>query len=248
MQAGFAASRNESTMTEKTLMVVGAAGDVGRGVVSAALASGRRVVACGRSSAPLAALRAAHDADRLACVTGSIAGEDEAQALWDGARQPFGAIGDVVISVNSGGPLRPLLDWDAASLNDALSQNLTTHLVAARTFLARLPADGVFLGIGGGTADVIFPGMAHFSIIQAGLRMFYRALGKERRDGPRVRELMIVSMVNGASSRDRARPEWLTDEEIGRHVCAILDAPDTFSDTILKLQSREQVGMPDARG
>jgi NAD(P)-dependent dehydrogenase (short-subunit alcohol dehydrogenase family) len=235
-------------MTEKTLMVVGAAGDVGRGVVAAALRSGRRVVACGRRAEPLAALKLDHQTDRLACIAGSIDGEDEARALWNRARQPFGAVGDVVISVNAGGPLRPLLDWDSASLNQALSANLTTHLVAARTFIAHLPADGVFLGIGGGTADVIFPNMAHFSIIQAGLRMLYRALGKECREGPRVRELMIVSMVNGASSRDRARPEWLTDEEIGRHVCAILDAPECFADTILKLQSREQVGMPDARG
>jgi hypothetical protein len=60
--------------------------------------------------------------------------------------------------------------------------------------------------------------------------------------GAEIRELMIVSMVNGESSRQHAKPEWLSDIEIGRHVCAILDAPANFPGPILQLKSREQVG------
>lgn len=232
-------------MAEKPLMVVGAGGDVGRGVVEAALQSGRRVIACGRNPVRLEGLVAGHGTDRLACVAGSIGSEADAADLWDRAREPFGLIGDVVISVNAAGALQPILEWDADDLGEALAGNLLTHFVAAKTFIPRLPDDGMFLGIGGGTADFIFPNMAHFSIAQAGLRMLYRALGKECREGPAIRELIIVSMVSGASNRDRARPEWLTDEEVGRHVCAILDAPERYPDTVLKLQSRDQVGNHD---
>lgn len=229
-------------MSDRVLMVVGAGGDVGQGVVAAALRSGRRVVACGRSAAPLDRLAARHGGDPLACVAGTIASEAEAAELWARAQAPFGAVGEVVISVNAGGPMQPLLAWDAAGLSDMLAGNLLTHFNAAKAFLPRLPKDGMFLGIGGGTADFIIANMAHFSIAQAGLRMLYRGLARECREGPLVRELMIVSMVNGASSRARARPEWLTDEEIGSHVCAILDSPQSFPDTVLRLESREQLG------
>jgi hypothetical protein len=87
--------------------------------------------------------------------------------------------------------------------------------------------------------------MAHVSMSQAAQRMLYRGLGRERREGAEIRELMIVSMVNGESSRQHAKPEWLSDIEIGRHVCAILDAPASFPGPILQLKSREQVGRPE---
>jgi NAD(P)-dependent dehydrogenase (short-subunit alcohol dehydrogenase family) len=234
-------------MTQKTLLVVGAGGDVGQGIVAAALQSGRRVVACGRNAAALDRLGSHHRTERLASVSGSIGSEAEAVDLWGRACEPFGPVGDVVISVSSGGPLQPILEWSAAGLNESLAGNLLTHFIAAKTFIPRLPADGMLLGVGGGTADFIFPNMAHFSIAQAGLRMLYRAVGKECREGPQVRELMIIAMVNGESSRDRAGSDWLTDEEVGRHVCAILDAPERFPETILKLTSRDQVGSPDTK-
>lgn len=232
-------------MTERTLLVVGAAGDVGQGVVRAALKSGRCVVASGRTAATLEELAAYHKTRLLACVAGSIGSESSAADLWERAQDAFGRVDEVVVSVNSSGPMQPLLDWTADALSETLSDNLVPHFVAARTFLPRLPDDGVLLGIGGGTADFVISNMAQFSIVQAGLRMLYRALGKECRDGLTVRELMIVSMVNGASSRDRAKPDWITDEDVGRHVCAILDAPDRFPETILQLKSREQVGLPE---
>ena len=51
-------------------------------------------------------------------------------------------------------------------------------------------------------------------------------------------------MVNGESSRDKAKPDWVTDVDVGRHVCAILDAPITSPGPVLRLKSREQAGRP----
>jgi hypothetical protein len=56
-----------------------------------------------------------------------------------------------------------------------------------------------------------------------------------------VRELMIYSVVAGASKRAKARPEWLTDEEIGRYAVAVFEHPERFSEPIIKLQNREQL-------
>lgn len=233
-------------MTGRRLLVVGAGGDVGRGIVGAALQAGRCVVAAGRRKAPLTELAALGEAERLAMVQGDLSEEGEASALWDEAVKPFGGIDEVVVSVNVASAPRPLADLSLEALRQSIQGNLLTHFAAARAFLPRMPAGGTFLGIGGGTADFILPGMAPVSMAQAALRMMYRGFAKERKGGPRIHELMIVSMVAGRSNRADARPDWVTDEEVGRHVCAILDDPIRFAKPVLHLRSRAQVGQPEA--
>jgi NAD(P)-dependent dehydrogenase (short-subunit alcohol dehydrogenase family) len=228
-------------MAKGTLLVVGAGGDVGRGIVAAALQSGRRVVAAGRDPAKLQDL-----GGNIATVAGDISTEAGAARLWDEASAAFGGISDAVISVNAASRVQPLADWGAGELGDVLGANVLTHFVAAKSFLPRMPESGMLIGIGGGTADFLFPGLAHVSIGQAALRMLYRGLAKERKAGGQLRELIVVSMVAGQSNRASARPDWLTDAEVGRHVCAVLDEPDRFAKPVLYLRSREQVGQPEA--
>jgi NAD(P)-dependent dehydrogenase (short-subunit alcohol dehydrogenase family) len=232
-------------MDKGTLLVVGASGDVGRGIVQAALQSGRNVIAAGREAAKLATLDSQEGAGRLARITGDIASEGGAERLWTAARDAFGGVTDVVVSVNAPNCVRPLLDLTSNELGELFAGNVLTHFVAARTFLRRLPATGMLIGIGGGTADFIFPKMAPVSMGQAALRMLYRGLAKERQSGAQLRELMIVSMVAGQSNRDTAQPDWVTDLDVGRHVCAILDQPDRFPKPVLRLLSRKQVGHPE---
>jgi NAD(P)-dependent dehydrogenase (short-subunit alcohol dehydrogenase family) len=232
-------------MAKGTLLVVGASGDVGRGIVAEALASGRKVVAAGRDAARLEPLAREHDGTELACVTGDLASEEGAKKLWENARDAHGNIDDVVVSVQSTASLRQLAETSAEELSASYASNVITHFNAARTFLPLMPENGMLVGIGGGTADFIFPKMADISMGQAALRMLYRGLAKECRTGAQPRELMIVSMVAGESNRDTAPSDWLTDREVGRHVCSILDRPEEFAGPILKLKAREQVGKPE---
>lgn len=228
-----------------TLLVVGAAGDVGRGVVAEGLAAGWNIVAAGRDLGRLEAMAACHPAVPLACIVGDIADEAGALRLWDAASAAFGGIDAAVVSVNALDRVQLLAEWQSEDISRFLADNLVTHFVAAKTFLPRLPASGMLIGVGGGTADVIFRGMAPMSMAQAALRMLYRALAKERAGGAELRELMIVSMVAGASNRGNARPEWVTAEEVGRHVCAVLADPHAFAGPVLHLRSSAQVGHPE---
>jgi NAD(P)-dependent dehydrogenase (short-subunit alcohol dehydrogenase family) len=228
----------------KRLLVVGASGDVGRGIVAAAREAGWRVVAAARDEAKLARLAAAHAGGEIRTVRGDLGSEASAAALWTEAVACFGGLEAVVVTVNAPNSLAPLLDRSADELRGLLDQNVITHFVAAKSFIPMLPEDGVFIGIGGGTADFIIPNMGHVSMAQAALRMMYRAIGRERRGrGPAVRELMIVSMVNGESNRANADPAWITDVEVGRHVCAILADSTAFPEPVLTLKSRDQVGL-----
>lgn len=232
-------------MMGRTLLVIGAAGDVGQGIVRAALGQGWTVIASGRSAEKLDAVFGALRESTLHICAGDIASEEGALALWTAAAALVGRIDAVVVVVNAPNRIAALSQWTGGEVADLLGTNLLTHFNAAKIMLPLLPADGMLIGIGGGTADFIIPKMAPVSVAQAGLRMMYRGFAREHSEGAQIRELMIISMVNGASKRDKAQPEWVTDDEVGQHVCAILAAPDQFPGPILQLKNREQIGQPD---
>ena len=232
-------------MGKETLLVVGAAGNVGRGIVASALASGRNVVGAELKEEWLSGLKEKHSGAAFAGVVGDVGDEASAAALWDAAIKPFGGVDHVVVSVNVPVKQRPLVEFTGAELTDVIVGNTITHFIAGKTFQPRMPAHGVLIGIGGGTADFIFPQQAHISMGQAAVRMMYRGLAKEAKDGAQVHELMIISMVASEATKDIAQPDWITNLEVGQHICAILDAPEKFPKPVLHLRSKAQVGLPE---
>lgn len=231
-------------MTAKRLLVIGACGDIGQGIARGASASGLRVVAADRDAGRL---QRYDDGSGIATIVGDLSSEDAVAALWGAAVVPFGGIDAVAIAVNAPNAIRPLTDWTAADLGGVYATNVLTHFNAIKMLLPRLPEDGILIGIGGGTADFVLPKMAELSMMQAAQRMMYRGFAKERKTGAQIRELMLISMINGERKRDIAEPHWVMDVEVGQHVCAIIADPETFAGPILRLESREQVGKPEAK-
>ena len=231
-------------MSAKRLLVIGACGDIGQGIVRGVQAAGLQVVAADRNGERLARY---DDGSGIATAVGDLASEAAALALWEAAQAPFGGIDAVAIAVNAPNALMPLLEWTAEEMADVYATNVLTHFTAIKTMLPRLPDDGMLIGIGGGTADFILPKMAQLSMMQAAQRMMYRGFAKERKAGAQVRELMLISMINGERKRDIAEPHWVLDTEVGQHVCAIIADPETFAGPVLRLESREQVGKPEVK-
>lgn len=225
----------------KRVLIIGAAGDVGQGIVAAASARGWRVAAGGRTLAKLEAVAGRHD--DIAAVAGDLGSPRSATLLIEQARTALGGLDAVIVSVNAPASFRPLFDNDEDSLVALFRSNIVTHFHGAKAALDALPPDGVLLGMGGGMADWVPPNGTHQSIVQAGLRNFYRGLAKEYRDRI-VRQMQIVSMVNGASKRQVAQESWLTDRECGEHACAIVERPDLFKGPVVAIKSREEVARP----
>lgn len=228
------------------LLVIGASGDVGQGVVEKALGKGWTVAAAGRTEEKLLALdKRLGSPKNLRLVPGDIGDESGATALLEKAKASLGTIDAVVVAVNAPNTAKPLLDWTIPEFIKLLRDNLVSHFIAAKTFIPHLADGGIFIAIGGGTADFVIAGMGHLSIVQAAERMMIRALAKEHRGKTtHLRELMIISMVNGASTREQAAADWLTDTEIGEHITSIIARPAEFPGPILSLKSRDQVGVP----
>jgi NAD(P)-dependent dehydrogenase (short-subunit alcohol dehydrogenase family) len=227
----------------KKVLVIGAAGDVGQGIVSVASARGWQVAAAGRTAAKLEAIAAR--VQGVVPIVGDVGSPEAAAALVAEAKVSLGGLDAVIVSVNAPASFRPLFENDEESLVTLFRSNIMSHFNAAKAALDAMPPEGVLLGMGGGMADWIPPNGTHQSIVQAGLRNFYRGLAKEYRDRT-VRQMQIVSMVNGESKRDVAEESWLTDLECGEHACAIVDRPEDFKGPVVVIKSRDQVGRPEA--
>lgn len=226
----------------QNVLVIGATGDVGHGVVAQLLEGGHRVAAAGRGRERLDRLAAKLDHPALSTVAGSVEDEAGAARLLDAVRQQLPRLDAVITSVNLPMTERRLLDASLDDLTAILRANVGMHFVAAKTFVPALRAGGLYLGIGGGMADMVFPNMGHLAICQAAQRNMFRALALEYAEaGVRFHELLIRSMVAGESNRAKAHPKWLTDAEIGRYVRAIVEQPEAFTETILDLKSKAQV-------
>ena len=205
-----------------SIAVIGATGDVGRGITRAAGERGWNVTAVGRDLARLEPL--APSLGSPALVEGSIATAADAERLADAL--DIGGLDAVVVATSAGWEPRAALEtqWsDAAGFFDAYLQ---THMAAGTTFVPRLAEGAVLLGIGGGMADFPAPGMGAVSMAQAAQRMWYRHLAREAgKRGVQVREVIVASMVAGDSNRDQADSAWLSDAQIGASVCDVLADP-----------------------
>jgi NAD(P)-dependent dehydrogenase (short-subunit alcohol dehydrogenase family) len=234
----------------KHILVVGASGDVGQGIVEAAVNQGWTVAAGGRDLSKLNSVSSRFADGQVRAIKGSLASPDEACRLINEAKADLGQLDAVVVSVNAPNVSRALVDWDIEDLISVFHSNLFTHFHSAKAVLTRLPKDTMLLGIGGGTADFVRADRAQISMAQAALRVMYRGLAKEN-PGRLIRQLQIVAMVNGESTRAQADASWLKDIEVGRHACAIIERPAEFSGPIVVLNSREQIGktnpMPTGR-
>ncbi|OJY53847.1 MAG: hypothetical protein BGP17_07345 [Sphingomonas sp. 67-41] len=226
------------------MLVIGACGDIGQGIARGARAQGLSVIAADRNAERLQRYA---DGSGIATITGDLASEEAAIAMWETAQAPFGGVDAVAIAVNAPNATKPLMDWTGDEMTQVYATNLLTHFNAIKAMLRRLPENGMLIGIGGGTADFILRDMAQLSMLQAAQRMMYRGFAKERKSGAQIRELMLISMINGERKREIAQPDWVMDTEVGAHICAILADPETFAGPVLRLESREQVGKPEPR-
>lgn len=215
-------------MQRHAVLVVGATGEVGRGVVAAAAARGWSVTAAARSERGLAELR-----DQWPSLTTIRADVGTADGAGDLARTgtPWTA---VVVTVNVAGEPAPLVGRPYPEVAEYLAANLAPHLHCISAFVPALPAGAVLLGMGGGMADFVVPGLAATSMAQAAQRMAYRHAAEEARGrGVVVRELLIRSMVAGAGNRESAQPGWVTDHQVGDRACEILADPGELRDPVI---------------
>lgn len=224
------------------VLVLGAVGGAGPGLVEALLEGGYPVIAVDREREALEELRRGLERPPgVSLLVGTVDTEIAGCALADAVRQLERSPGAVVVSLGGAFERGRLLDHPSDRLRDKLDADLLPHLVAARHLLPLL-AEGerqaTYLLLGGPCAENPWAGYGHLSVSSAALRMLARVLREETLDGSvRVQQLAVCSPVRTASNRDCACPHWPSALEVGRRVVELLSNPDS-SDPIVRFEPR----------
>lgn len=210
------------------VVVLGAGGDIGRGVVQAVLEAGRAVLAVDADEAALEALRQQHPRASLTTHVAAIASDTDAARLAAKVRaHALGGIAGVVASIAGRHDCARLLDQPADALRRTLDEDLMPQLFAARHLLPLLGTDAAagYVLIGGPGGDYPWAGYGHCSIAAAALRMMVRVLHDEAAgEGVRVQLLALDAPVQTDANAAQAGKAWPKAIAIGRRALVLLDA------------------------
>lgn len=206
-------------------VVLGAAGEVGGGVVEALLHAQVAVVAVGRSSTRMAAL-----ADRLgrpaalATEVGPLDDDADWARLAERVAQRGEPVDAVVASLGGWWAGPATVDLDPAAFDEVLDSSLGAHLRAARAFLPvladRPAASYVMINGAGGEHPV--PGSGPVSISAAAQLMLTRVLAAEHTGPVRIRALVVATPVL-SRSRPTGAAGWVGALDVGTAVLELLD-------------------------
>ena len=212
----------------KNIVVIGATGLVGGGIAGVLSSVGNRVLAVGRNQATLDALQTRFPNVRpLVADIGSDAG---AQAAAAAAIAALGTIDVVITSVNPPRGQMKLRNTTAAQFSEFLNQTIISHFAAARAFLPVIAEAGVYIAVGGGSADFVWPNFGHISTAQAAQRMLLNVLAAEYTDlKVAVRNYMITAMVHDGVSK-----EGISAHQVGDNIRALLNDSEYGGKVVLR--------------
>ncbi|MEG3192484.1 SDR family NAD(P)-dependent oxidoreductase [Lysobacter sp. D1-1-M9] len=216
-----------SGTVQAPVVVLGGTGVVGRGIVAAAVARGRPVIAVARNASALDALQREYAQACVSTLVGSVASDAEGARLAAALRTLRRPFAGVIVAVCGAAERGRLLDQPAAFLQRKLDLDLLPHLAAARyllPLLAESDRGGSYVLIGGPGSEHPWAGYGHRSIGAAALRMLARVLHDEARAlAVRVQLLTVDTPVCRAQACARSSPQWPSALAVGQRALALVD-------------------------
>jgi len=209
------------------LVVLGATGAVGRGVVRAAIEVGRPVIAVARNLQQLEQLRLEHGGADASVLATTIAADADGARLAEMLRRDGRPLAGVVDAMCGDQGRGRLIDHPSEVLRRILDDDLLPHLAAARhliPLLAEARRVGSYVFIGGPGTEAPWSNYGFRSVAAAGLRMLACVLHDEGRSlDVRVQMLSIGAPVRGETPCAHHCPEWPSGLAIGRRALQLID-------------------------
>src|SRR5262245_20687152 len=215
---------------KRALVVIGAAGGVGSGVVGAAVGAGYQVIAIGRNPESLDALARSHPEGAVASLAGSFESEEQAAGVVRELRSLRRRIVGVVVSIRTPLASGRLLERPARALSETFDQNVVPHFIAAKHLLPILAEKhrvALYLVLGCAVSDFAWAGYGHVSIGAAARKMLVQVLREESKDLPvRIQLLQIEGQVCTHKNATMACHGWMPVDVVGRRVVELLEQSD----------------------
>ncbi|HEY9653208.1 MAG TPA: SDR family oxidoreductase [Coleofasciculaceae cyanobacterium] len=228
------------------ILVAGGAGYVGEGIVRALLKESATVVVPARGMEKLDELRGLLGelaGDRFFPMIGDFGQLESAENLRDQIISKFGRLDALVASL--GGNWTGNVPLTQVSMEDwqkYLQSNLTTHFIAARTFLPVLAQNkgSSYTLVGGGAAEIAIPNYSLIAIPAAGQLMMAKVFMEEMKGSSvRINEVVIHSLVATRANQGQAKPEWITADEIGECIAWLAsDEAHMVNGSIIRLNEQ----------
>lgn len=234
-------------LENKVTLILGGAGNVGEGIVRAFLKAGAIVAVPSRKPEKLEELRTylgeiAHP-DKFIPIVGEITQIESAENIRDQLLKQFGQIDAVVASL--GGwwfGNKPITEVAITEWQQYLDSNLTSHFIAARTFIPVLKErkGATYTLIGGSAAEVPIPNVSPVSIPAAGQLMLAQVLMQENKGSAvRINEVIVHSWVATRTSQERSQPTWISADDIGEFTAWLAsDAAAMVNGSLLRLYEK----------
>lgn len=214
----------EKELRGKNIVVLGAAGGVGEGIVRALLLQDATVYAAAQSQEKIDKLwEYVGDlrTGKLITLKGTFREAAYAYRFQQNLLAQVKGVDAVVASMGSWCEGKRLLEVTVEEWAYVLQNNLTSHFLAIKYLVPLLTAGGKYVHINGFAAEIPYPKAAPIAMASAAQKSMVLTLAKELNGtGISVHEL-ILGPVNTRGSYHR-RPNWNTPEEVGEYVCGIL--------------------------
>lgn len=165
-----------------SVLVLGADREPGRGVVAAATAIHRPIIAAGTDADALDGLRRLHPDADLTLVAGDCRTDADASALADAVCALDRPLAAVIAAIGPPALRGRVLDQPVDALREALDRTLIAHAAAARhllPLLKRCDRGGAYVMLGGPGSRAPWAGYGHRSVAGAALRMLAQVLHDE---------------------------------------------------------------------
>lgn len=226
-------------MQGKTVVLTGAAGNLGRAVIARLLTSGANVVALDRPGPALAAIK-----DVQTIAVADLADEAECASTFSSIAAAYARI-DGVIHTVGGFAWAGLADSGPALFEQQFRMNVLTTLNVLRASIAhmRIANHGSIVAVGAGAALRAPSGMAAYAAAKSAVHRMVESFADELRDQHiRVNAVLPSTMdtpQNRADMPDADPAKWTKTSEVAETIAFLIsDAASGITGALIPVPGR----------